>query len=412
MPTPAQVAIVGAGPYGLSIAAHLRARGIAFRIFGFPMHSWRTQMPKGMLLKSEGFASSLYDPDRSFTLQHFCEEQGHAYEDLGLPIPLDVLAAYGLSFQERFAPELETKEVASLERSSDGFLLRLEDGEMVFARAVVIAVGISHFHYTPENLVGLPAEFLSHSGDHHDLDRFKGRDVTIIGSGASAVDLAGLLHECGAEVRLVARRSSINFHSRGVVQRTFLERLRAPMSKIGPGWRSILYTDAPLLFHYLPQALRSRIVATHPPAAPGWFMKDRVQGKIPLMLGCAPLRAKIQSERLQLDIVDLNGRQQSLTTEHLIAATGYKVDLRRLSFLPEQLRLKVRSVDNAPVLGPDFQSSVAGLYFVGPTSANSFGPAMRFIFGAEFAARQIAAHVGTSVSRKSTTIRVPARAAG
>src|SRR5260221_10736656 len=225
MPTSAQVAIVGAGPYGLSIAAHLRARGIAFRIFGLPMHSWRTQMPKGMLLKSEGFASNLYDPDRSFTLRHFCEQQGHAYGDLGLPIPLDILAAYGLSFQERFAPELETKEVASLERSSDGFLLRLEDREVVFAHAVVLAVGISHFHYVPENLAGLPAQFLSHSGYHHDLDRFRGRDVTIIGSGASAVDIPGLLTEGVALVRFGARRTSVNFLSPGVIGLAFWVRL-------------------------------------------------------------------------------------------------------------------------------------------------------------------------------------------
>src|SRR5260370_15604536 len=186
MPTSAQVAIVGAGAYGLSIAAHLRARGIAFRIFGLPMHSWRTQMPKGMLLKSEGFASNLYDPDRSFTLRHFCEQQGHAYGDLGLPIPLDVLAAYGLSFQERFATELETKEVASLERSSDGFLLRLEDGEIVFARAGGLAVGISPFHYVPEDLSGLPAEVLSHSSYHHGLARFQGLDSSIIRHGPTA----------------------------------------------------------------------------------------------------------------------------------------------------------------------------------------------------------------------------------
>src|SRR6266571_5197113 len=145
----AQVAIVGAGPYGLSLAAHLRARGIAFRIFGLPMHSWQTQMPKGMWLKSEGFASNLYDPGSSFTLRHFCEQQGHAYSDLGLPVRLDILTAYGLSFQERFVPDLETKEVASLERSSSGFVLRLEDGEMVFAHAVVVAVGIGHFQYVP-----------------------------------------------------------------------------------------------------------------------------------------------------------------------------------------------------------------------------------------------------------------------
>ncbi len=412
MSTSAQVAIIGAGPYGLSIAAHLRARGVAFRIFGLPMHSWRTQMPKGMWLKSEGFASDLYDPESSFTLRHFCEQRGHAYSELGLPIRLDILTAYGLSFQERFVFDLETKKVASLERSSVGFVLRLEDGEMVFAQAVVLAVGISHFQYVPENLVGLPADFASHSGDHHDLERFRGREVTVIGSGASAVDLAGLLHESGALVRLVARRSAINFHSRGAVRRTIWERVRAPMSKIGPGWRSVLYTDAPQLFHYLPQALRSRIVATHPPAAPGWFMKDRVDGKIPLLLGCTPLRAKIQGERVQLDLVDRNGAEQRLTSEHVIAATGYKIDLRRLTFLPEQLRHQLRSIDNAPILSPEFQSSIAGLYFVGPASANSFGPAMRFIFGAEFAARRIAAHFGKSVSRESAPIRSAVRATG
>src|SRR3981081_2870109 len=151
MPTSAQVVIVGAGPYGLSIAAHLRARGIAFRIFGLPMHSWRTQMPKGMLLKSEGFASNLYDPGRSFTLRHFCEQQGHAYGDLGLPIPLDILAAYGLSFQERFAPELETKEVASLERSSDGFLLRLPEPGAGFWGAGLPPAGTRPFPHPTQN---------------------------------------------------------------------------------------------------------------------------------------------------------------------------------------------------------------------------------------------------------------------
>jgi hypothetical protein len=104
--------------------------------------------------------------------------------------------------------------------------------------------------------------------------------------------------------------------------------------------------------------------------------------------------------------------EQSLTTDHVIAATGYKVDLRRLAFLPEELRLQLQSIDNAPILSRDFQSSVAGLYFVGPASANSFGPAMRFIFGAEFAARQIVAHVRNNVSRGSASMRVPARAAG
>ena len=62
-----QLAIVGAGPYGLSIAAHLRERGVNFRIFGTPMRTWREQMPRGMLLKSDGFASNLSDPQPVLT---------------------------------------------------------------------------------------------------------------------------------------------------------------------------------------------------------------------------------------------------------------------------------------------------------------------------------------------------------
>src|SRR5262245_36843024 len=90
------VAIVGAGPYGLSIAAHLKALGIDFRIFGKPMHTWQTHMPKGMKLKSEGFASLLYDPGSTFTLETYCKEKRIPYSPIGLPVPLEVFSAYGL----------------------------------------------------------------------------------------------------------------------------------------------------------------------------------------------------------------------------------------------------------------------------------------------------------------------------
>ena len=93
------IAIVGAGPYGLSIAAHFRQRGIPFRIFGRPMDSWLAHMPKGMMLKSEGFASDIYDPDADFTLKHFCAERRIEYADTGVPVRLETFSAYGLAFR-------------------------------------------------------------------------------------------------------------------------------------------------------------------------------------------------------------------------------------------------------------------------------------------------------------------------
>jgi cation diffusion facilitator CzcD-associated flavoprotein CzcO len=67
----AQAAIIGAGPYGLSIAAHLNACGVRPQVFGRPMSGWRDGMPRGMRLKSDGFASSLSNPSGEFTLKAF-----------------------------------------------------------------------------------------------------------------------------------------------------------------------------------------------------------------------------------------------------------------------------------------------------------------------------------------------------
>jgi len=148
------VAIIGAGPYGLSIAAHLKARGVDFRIFGPAMDTWQNHMPKGMRLKSEGFASSIYDPESLLTLGKYCQAKGLAYQDQGLPVPLDTFCSYGLEFQQRFVPNLENRMVASLRRESGGFKLSLDNGEVVAARRVVIAVGLSYFQQMPAHLTG------------------------------------------------------------------------------------------------------------------------------------------------------------------------------------------------------------------------------------------------------------------
>ena len=123
-----ETAIIGAGPYGLSIAAHFRSLGIPFRIFGRLMDSWRTHMPKGMHLKSDGFASNIYDPDGEFTLSRFCAERGIEYSDSGVPVRLDTFSAYGLAFKERMVPELEDKLVTRLDRLAEGFRLGLNTG--------------------------------------------------------------------------------------------------------------------------------------------------------------------------------------------------------------------------------------------------------------------------------------------
>jgi thioredoxin reductase len=383
-------AIIGAGPYGLSIAAHLKARGVEYRIFGSPMHTWRTHMPKGMLLKSDGFASCLYDPDSSFTLGRYCQEQGIPYADLGLPVRLETFSSYGQEFQKRLVPELEDKLVVSMRRSLAGFDIHLEGGELVTARKIVAAVGISHFEYVPPVLSALPDELVTHSSRHTTFDRFKGRDVTVVGAGASALDVAALLHQAGASVQLVARKPVVTFHNPpGPIPRPLMERLRSPTTGLGPGWRSLFCTRAPLVFHAMPQWFRLEVVRRHLGPAAGWFVKDMVIGHVAFHLGFNVAEANVQNGRVQLRLASSDGAQQTLVTDHVIAGTGYQVDLRRLAFLNAKLLAEVRSVDNAPVLSRNFESSVPGLYFVGTTSANSFGPMARFAYGARFTAKRL-----------------------
>jgi thioredoxin reductase len=403
--------IIGAGPYGLSIAAHFRHRGIPFRIFGRPMDSWLAHMPKGMMLKSDGFASNIYDPENAFTLGKFCADRGLDYADSGLPVRLDTFTAYGLEFRDRMVPELEDKLVSRLDRAPNGFRLQLDDGEVFEAANVVLAIGITHFDYVPENLAHLPAEFLSHSARHRDLGPFRGRDVVVIGGGASALDLAGLLHEAGANVQLVSRRKELIFHSQPTGKpRSSWQQLRHPQSGLGPGLRSRFYADAPAAFFHLPEPLRLNIVGRALGPSGGWFIRDKVIGKLPLHLGCTLEAAEVRNGTVNLKVRTEDGRSPEIATGHVIAATGYKVDLERVPFLSPEIRSKIKLLNRAPVLSSSFESSVPGLYFAGVSAANSFGPVMRFAFGAGFAARTLTHALERSISRVPSGVRV-ARAA-
>jgi cation diffusion facilitator CzcD-associated flavoprotein CzcO len=384
-------AIIGAGPYGLSIAAHLRARQIPFRIFGRPMDSWLSHMPKGMLLKSDGFASNISDPNSAFTLKQFCMERGIPYADCGSPVSLETFSAYGLAFRARMVPELEEKLVDQVDNSDEGFSVRLENGETFTTQRIVLAVGITHFEYVPENLSHLPVQYLTHSASHREVEPFKGRNVVVIGGGASALDLAGLLHQAGAEVQLVSRQPSLVFHSRPTGKvRSLWQRLRSPSSGLGPGLRSRFFADAPWFFYYLPERLRLKAVERALGPSGGYFVKDMVVGKLPLLLGYSPEHAEVQRGKVHLRLGSLDGTTRDIVTEHVIAATGYKVDLARLKFLSSSLRSQVQTVNGAPVLSSAFESSVPGLYFSGVAAANNFGPVMRFAFGARFAASRLA----------------------
>jgi cation diffusion facilitator CzcD-associated flavoprotein CzcO len=384
-------AIIGAGPYGLSIGAHLRSTGVSFRIFGRPMDSWRDHMPKGMVLKSDGFASNLYAPGGKLTLQDFCAERGIDYHHTDIPVRLDTFSSYGLTFRERLVPELEETNVVSVVRVRKGFLLTLETGEEVQAQRLVLAVGITHFKHVPESFAQLSPEYVSHSYQHHHLEPFRGRNVVVVGGGASAIELSGLLHEIGADVQLIARRKELVFHNPPKIgqRRSMWQQFRHPQSGLGPGMKSYFFANFPSLFRYFPEEARLHLVRTTLGPSAGWTSKKQVVGKVPLLLGITLKSAEAVDDKIRLRLRADDGSDREVITDHIITGTGYKVDLNRLQFLSPETRRQITVVAGSPVLSSTFESSVPGLYFVGLAAANTFGPLMRFAFGAGFAAERI-----------------------
>jgi len=386
------VVILGAGPYGLSIAAHLNRLKVPYRIFGWPMQSWQSHMPKGMFLKSDGFASGLYDPDGAFTLRHYCAETNQPYSDVGIPVPLETFTKYGIEFQKRMVPSLEQIDITSVKSIPQGFEVTTESGERFAAQRVVVAAGITHFGWLPPELAHLPREFVTHSSAYGDLSPFKGRKVVVVGAGASAIDIAVILREIGAEPEIVARAGEIEFHTPSKEPRSLAARISKPRSGLGLGWRSRLCTDAPLLFHAMPEQFRFKVTRRHLGPAPGWFVRDKVQGHIPTHLGVELRNVAVKGSKVRLSLAGKSGSTE-LEADHVICGTGYRVALERLRFLDDGLRKQIRAAEDTPILNRFFESSVPGLYFVGVASANSFGPLTRFAYGAMYTSRRISRHL-------------------
>ena len=385
------VAIVGACPYGLSLAAHLSAAGMDYRQFGMPMRLWRGAMPQGMFLKSQGFASNLSDPRDRYTLEAFCRETGRHYAGYGLPVPLDTFVSYGQWFQSGLGLKVEEALVTDIARRDGGFELTLASFGRALARRVVVAIGVEHFAYIPEILAALPSPLCTHSSAHTDLAAFRGQEVIVVGAGQSALESAALLHEHGATVQVVARRRRLAWNSDPLpLDRPLPQRLSEPEAGLGSGWNSWFYSNHPDLFRHLPPSVRMHRARRALGPAGAWWLRSRVDGQFPVHTGHVVAWAKPQGRSVRLGVTAPGGILRELTADHVIAATGYRADVTRLRFLGDQIRSGLRTMAGSAAVGRDYQSSIPGLYFIGPAVAPSFGPVERFVFGSRHASTVVA----------------------
>jgi cation diffusion facilitator CzcD-associated flavoprotein CzcO len=382
--------VVGAGPYGLSTAAHLRGRGLRVAVFGRTMEMWRKHMPKGMLLRSHWWATNLSDPRREFGFERFCTE---SKRDKRYPVPIDTFIEYGQWFQQRAVPEIDETYVASIERNGEGFLLTLADGREVRSRAVVMAIGLRYYANRPEPYDKVPAGLVSHTSDHGDFGRFEGRHVVVIGGAQSAIESAALLVEAGATVDVVSRRPIMWLAPER--QRSALERLRAPDAMIAPGWQNWGLDRFPFFFYRFSQKKKDRYNTYYMAGATHW-LRSRVIGKATLHEGQTVTNVEAVDGQAAVTISD----GATARADHILLGTGYRVNLDRLAMLHPSLRAEIQSERGIPELSHWFESSVPGLYFVGITSLRGFGPLYRFVAGCGAAARRVAGAVARAQARR------------
>ncbi len=377
------IAIIGAGPYGLAASAHLRAANLDVHVFGGVMDFWQRHMPKGMWLRSSWDASHISDPTRSLTLDRY--QAQHAIQ-LPTPVPLDCFVAYGQWFQRQAVPKVDARRVNRVELAPPGFRLLLADGEAFHVERLVVAAGIGTFAYRPPEFDGLPPSLSSHSSEQSDLGRFVGQRVAVVGGGQSALESAALLRENGADAEVLVRAPLVRWIGRDKWLRNqprAIRNLLYPPTDVGPPVLNQIVAR-PGLFRRLPRKLQERIARRSiRPAAHDWVRHRLAQ--VPITVGRVIRSTRLAGERLHLTLDDGSTR----TVDHVLLATGYRVDLGRYAFLAPELVRTIALRSGYPRLSPGFESSVPRLHFLGAPAASSFGPLMRFVSGTEFAARAL-----------------------
>ena len=388
------VTIVGAGPYGLSAAAHLRTiKNLEVVVFGEPMSFWERHMPRGMYLRSAWTATHIAHPNGSLNLEAYQAASGN---HLSAPVPLEGFTQYGQWYQREAVPDLDQRKIARIESHLNGFQVTLQDGEVLNSRRVVIAAGIGSFAWRPPEFEGLGSSLVSHTSDHEDLRQFTGKRVLVVGAGQSALESAALLHEGGAEVEIVARSQRIHW-LQGWASKTLHRRLGSFTKKllyaptdVGPAGLSQLMAR-PDLLRRLPRALQRKLwKRSVRPAGARWLVK-RLE-HVPIRLGRSVASAAPVGEPVKIRLDDGSER----IADHVLLGTGYRIDIARYGFLAPRLFQSIRHLNGYPLLSEGLESSVPGLHFLGAPAAWSFGPLMQFVSGTKYASRSLTRRIAAN----------------
>jgi cation diffusion facilitator CzcD-associated flavoprotein CzcO len=374
--------IIGAGPYSIAAAAYAKYLGVDVTVVGKPLDFWKTNMPRGMFLRSG--SDWQLDAREVATFEAYMKQRGVTTDQIK-PVPLDTFLDYASWFMGQYAVKSHPSLVTHLASSNGAYTATLDDGSQIVANHVLLGLGFAFFkHYPPELVEKLPPGSYTHTCDTVDFEFYRGKRVLIVGGRQSAFEWAALMNEKGAEqIHITYRHATPKFTE--------------------PDWSWV-------------QPLARRALDDH-----GWWRKltDEDQEKIRHDFWAAGrlileawLDARVHQPNIYIHektvIVAVNARydltfdvllndDSTCNVHHIILATGYHPNMHNVAFLDRVTILNpLETVEGYPVLDTEFQSNLPNLYVTGLAATRDFGSFFGFTVACPVAAKiigeQVASH--------------------
>ena len=348
------------------------------------MAFWENQMPAGMCLRSNWGASHIADPKRAADSRRILSaKRAITYRSLSRSIASLITVA---GIQSQAVPDLDKRQVRSIETDARGFKVTMADGEEFTSRRVVVAGGISPFASKPAEFAGIPSALASHTSEHKDLGKFKGQRVVVIGAGQSALESAALFKELGIPVEVIARTNHLNWVG-----------LACEIAPSGSDFQNDVFESRRWPGRDQPSRCRAASVPSFPPSFPGSHCLPRDPARW-RRLAATTNRGNTHHSGAQGGLRDCRGQPTSPATGRRIGAARRSCAARngipsRCLAISFPVSVIVETSENGERLpcssSAGWSRLIPGLHFVGKPAAWSFGPLLGFVSGAEFASNEL-----------------------